>query len=367
MTSTFGIEEEYFLVDAGSGDLVSRAGEVLGRAHDLAGDQVTSELNHCQLESNTTTCTDLDEATGQLVGLRRALAEAAEGSAAIPVALGSHPWSSWHDQEVNTDKEHYRTLVDRYQHVARSQVICGCHVHVAVDELDARIEVMNGVRPWLPVLLALSANSPWWEGADTGYASYRTLLWRAWPTAAMPTLLKDFADYERLVGSLEQVGAIDDASALYWYVRPSAKLPTLEYRVCDVCLLVEDTITIAGVVRALTVATLTGAAGAVPTPTVAVLDAALWRAARYGLEGDLVDPLTVTLQPAATVVAHLVDLVSDALHDAGDYQRVTGGISEILRRGNGATAQRRALDHFPDPGGALDGLRAMQAVDGIAG
>ncbi len=252
MGTTFGIEEEFLLVDRTTGELAPKAEEVLDGAHQLVGDQVTSELSRCQVESNSSTCTDLEQATAELTRLRRALAQAGGTVGVAPVALASHPWSGWQDQELNLEKEHYRALVNLYQDVARRQVICGCHIHVGVDDPEDRITVMNRVRPWLPVLLALSANSPWWQGSDTGYASYRTMLWREWPTAEVQPLLGDHSEFERLVGMLQQVGAIDTPSALYWYVRPSAQLPTVEYRVCDVSLRVEDAVTIAGLVRALT-------------------------------------------------------------------------------------------------------------------
>lgn len=363
MDATFGIEEELLLVDRGSGELALRSDEVLEGAHRLVGVQVTSELNRCQVESNTTTCTDLAGATAELVQLRTALSRAGAAVEVVPMALATHPWSAWHDQEVNTDKEHYRVLVDIYLHVARRQVICGSHIHVGIDDPDAQISAMNRVRPWLPVLLALSANSPWWQGTDTGYASYRTMLWRAWPTAGVPPLLGDHAEYERLVARLHQVGAIDAPSALYWFVRPSARLPTLEYRVCDVCLRVDDAVTIAGLVRALTTTVLAQRGGDLMTPA-AVLDAGVWRAARYGLDGELIDPSTLTLEAAPKVVAHLIALVADALQDAGDHDRVTGGVSDILARGNGATAQRQALVRHPGREAAREALQAMHGLDG---
>jgi glutamate---cysteine ligase / carboxylate-amine ligase len=241
-------------------------------------------------------------------------------------------------------------------------VICSCHIHVGIDDPDARITVMNRVRPWLPVLLALSANSPWWQGNDTGYASYRTILWQGWPTAAVPPRLRDQAEYDRLIDSLRAVGVIDAPSAVYWYVRPSAQLPTLEFRACDVCLRVDDAVTIAGLVRALTSTVLAQSPDDDVSAPPAVLDAGIWRAARFGLDDRLIDPTTLTLAPAPEVVAQLVDFVADELHATGDRDRVTRGIDDILGRGNGATAQRRALNRYPQRRQTLDALQAMPAL-----
>jgi carboxylate-amine ligase len=357
LTTTFGIEEELLVVDAGSGDLVPRAADLLDAARPVLGELIVSELNRCQVETNSQVCTTLDEAEDQLTTFRSGLAKAGEPLGLRPVALASHPWSAWHDQTVNTDTAHYRALLTDYQQVARETVICGCHVHVGIDDPDDRILAMNVVTPWLPVLLALSANSPWWQGVDTGYASYRTLVWKSWPTATMPPRLRDYDAMTQLVESLQAIEAIDDASALYWYVRPSSKLPTLEFRVADTCLRAEDAVTLAGLARALTVTALQMPWNPDDTPPTAVLDSALWRAARYGLAATLVDPTSATLRPAGEVVDTLVSQVAPALHDAGDYERVSEGVKRIVEEGNGAGVQRAVLD--AGPAAKTDALQAM--------
>ncbi len=355
-----GIEEEFLVIDQETGDLAGRAGDVLAAARPVLAGQVTSELSRCQVETNTPTCATLGDAEVELRRLRRGLADAAATLGAATIALASHPWSAWDDQEPNTDKAHYRALLDTHQQVAREQVVCGCHIHVGVDAPDERIMAMNLVRPWLPALLALSANSPWWQGDDTGYASYRTMVWRAWPTAVMPPWLADHQHYEDLVGALQSVGAIDAPSALYWWVRPASELATLEFRVCDVCLEPEDAVTIAGLARALTETCLDGGVRGAAPPD-AVLDAALWRAARFGLEGALVDPAGSSLRPAPAVIAGLVEMVTPALREAGDLERVTCGIDRILRRGNGAVRQREVLTGSPDHSAAVATLRAASS------
>ncbi len=234
---------------------------------------------------------------------------------------------------------------DVYQIVARQQVICGCHVHVGIEEPDLAVSVMNRVRPWISVLLALSSNSPFWQGLDTGYASYRLQVWQRWPTSGMPPALAGRRDFDKMVSDLEALDAIEDATFLYWYVRPSVRWPTLEFRVCDTCLHVDDTMAIAGLVRALAWTTAREAIAEQPAsmPSREVMAAATWRAGRYGLGDQLVSPTTTTLRPARAVVTELMDHVREALEAHGDWEPVCEWVGRILRDGNGADRQRQAF------------------------
>jgi carboxylate-amine ligase len=236
-------------------------------------------------------------------------------------------------------------MEEAYRIVARQQVICGCHVHVGIPDRDLAIETMNRARPWLPVLLALSANSPFWQQSDTGYASYRLQVWQRWPTSGMPPALASAAAYDDLVAQLQSVEAIEDPTFLYWYVRPSGRYPTLEFRACDVCLDVEDAVTVAGLVRALAWTSMREAVDGRPStcPPIEVLDAAMWRAARYGVDATLVSPTRLATRPAVEVVAELLAHVADGLDEHGDRDDVAGGVEAILRRGNGAARQRATL------------------------
>jgi carboxylate-amine ligase len=173
------------------------------------------------------------------------------------------------------------------------------------------------------------------------------MVWKSWPTATMPPRLRNYDEMVKLVDSLQAVEAVDDASALQWYVRPSSKLPTVEFRVADTCLRADDAVTLAGLARALTVTALQASWDPDDTPPTAVLDTALWRAARHGLTSTLVDPTTASLRPAADVIARLVEVVTPALHDAGDYQRVQEGVQRILQEGNGASVQQAVLEAGP--------------------
>jgi carboxylate-amine ligase len=343
-----GVEEEYLLTDAETGALVARADQAVAAASDVLGDSVTSELNLCQIEVGTVVCQTLDELGDDLHRLRRQLAAACLPVGLIPVASGTHPWSPWQEQQVDRSNERYAEMEDRYQIIARQQVICGCHVHVGVDDRTTRVEVMNRARPWLPLILALSANSPYWQGADTGYASYRTQVWQRWPMAGMPPVLDGPDAYDDLVSGLVRAGAIEDATHLYWYIRPSAHYPTLEFRVSDVCLEPAQAVTMAGLLRALvwTCAAEAEASGPSGPSGSSVgedyqLRAAVWQAARYGLEGLLVDPQSGRLAGAAEAIRAAVVRLGPGLDAHGDRDRITEGVERILHQGNGATWQRR--------------------------
>ena len=345
-TLTLGVEEEFFVVDRSSGLLSLRSPEYVDLAGRTIGGSVSPEINLCQIEVDTDVCHTLDQVGEDLARLRRALGDAGRQIGCAPAAVGTHPVSSWQDQRVNHHLERYVEMEDVYQIVARQQVICGCHVHVGIDDPEIGIEIMNRSRPWLPALLALSANSPYWHGLDTGFASYRMQVWQRWPTAGMPPLLGSRREYDALIDELVQTGTIEDPTYLYWYVRPSARHATVEFRVCDVCLDLEDTIAIAGLVRALAWTCARDARDGAPVPgrSREAMEAAMWRAARYGLSGELVDAVDPIARPAAEVVRQLVAHVRDGLDEHGDRELVEELVERVLRRGNGAQRQRARLE-----------------------
>src|SRR5205085_7964911 len=212
-------------------------------------DDVHPELHPSQLETNTPVGETLSDVRAAVIRLRRELVATVAAAGCRLAASGTHPFSAWTDDP--TVNPEYAVVEREYQQLAREQVICGGHVHVGIDDPEVAIAVVNGVGSWLSPIVALAANSPFWGGRDTGYASYRTELWRRWPMAGTPAPFADRADYEALVDALFRTGSIDDHARIYWDVRPSAKFPTVEFRVADVGLTVDDTVMIAGLVRAL--------------------------------------------------------------------------------------------------------------------
>lgn len=330
------------MVDAATGDLAPRADAILPPARELLGDAVASELNLCQIEVGTPVCKTLDEARAELIGLRCGLATAAERVGCAVLGLGTHPSGRWEDQAIQAESERYRRMEAVYQIVARQQVVCGLHVHVGIADRDLAVAAMGRARSWLPALLALSANSPFWGGADTGYASYRYQMWLDWPMSGMPPALGSAAEFDAVVEELQAIEAIKDPTFLYWYVRPSARFPTLEFRPCDACADVDDAVALTGIMRALAWTCARDVTDGRPAGDVRaeVLSAAMWRAARYGLGERLVSPGAGQLRPAAEVVAELLDRVRDGLDVHGDEELVEELVHRILRRGNGAARQR---------------------------
>jgi carboxylate-amine ligase len=241
-----------------------------------------------------------------------------------------------------TPSERYLAMAGEFQQMALETLIFGCHVHVGIEDVDVRIEVMNRIRPWLPTVLALSANSPFWAGRDTGYASYRTMVFRRWPTTGMPERLASNEEYTAVVEALVTAGAIEDATHLYWDLRPSARFPTLEVRIADVCLTVDEAVTLTGLVSAMVATAEADAAAGQPPPVARheVLEAAVWRAARHGLTEKLIDAAVPDLRPADQLVAGLLSTLRPALESSGTWERTSAGVSQILAQGTGAERQR---------------------------
>jgi carboxylate-amine ligase len=356
MTLTLGIEEELHVVDLGTGDLVPRADEVIAAARPALGPRVTCELNLCQVETASPVCDTLQDATEQLRAARGALADAAEPLGLGVVAVATHPTGRWEDQRIDRQQPRFRALEEAYQELARQQVICGCHVHVGVPDPDERVRVLARLRPWLPTLFALSTNSPRWQGHDTGYASFRHQVWRRWPTAGPPPVLDSARAYDDLVEELVAAGAVPDASYLYWDARPSARHPTVEVRSLDTCLEVDDAVALGGLVRALVWTGLAADRAGVAPPVCgpAVLEAAMWRASRYGIDGALLSPSGATA-PAADVVGELLAHCRAGLVAHGDLASVTSAVDRILERGTGASLQRALW--ADDEIGTVDRLR----------
>lgn len=342
---TIGVEEEYFLVDAQTLELRPRAEVVLEAARQEAGDRVEPELNLAQVESSTPVCTTLREVHEHLCGLRTTLMAAARENDSRIAAIGTHPFSQWMGQQI-TPKARYRELDTTYQQLAWEQLVCGCHVHVGIDDPELAIQVMNHVRPDLATLRALTTNSPFWQGVDTGYASYRMSIFDRWPTTGAPPMLQDRPAYDALVASLVSTGTIPDSSKLYWDVRPSLRYPTLEFRVADVCLTVDEAVMLAGLVRALVRRAVSDVNADRPpcVPSPELLRAARWRAARYGLDAELVDVRRKTARPAAEVVGELLASVREDLQEHDEWDVVAPSIDAVLDRGSGSSRQRAALE-----------------------
>ncbi|MEU1204756.1 glutamate--cysteine ligase [Nocardia sp. NPDC005825] len=343
---TVGVEEEFLLVDPRTGAPVGRNADVARTAADLGMD-LQLEIMRCQVETTTRVHTTTDDLLRELRELRRGAAACAEKNDALLLAAAVPP--SVPEELAITSTPRYSRIADRFGRLAREQGLCGCHVHVAVPGLAEALRVSNFLRPWLPVLLALTANSAIYRGCETGYASWRNIMWRRWPSAGPPPYFASVAEYEAAVESMLALGVILDHKMIYWDVRPSYTFPTVEVRVSDVPATVEESALLATLVRAAAMTART----ADPRPPVPepALRAAYWRAAHEGLDGTVIDPVTGRPIQVPELLDHFVTLVQPALERLGDLPFVTDTIAALLSRGNGA---RRQLNAFRARGDLSD-------------
>jgi glutamate---cysteine ligase / carboxylate-amine ligase len=336
-----GVEEEFLLVHPSEGRLVPR-GEAVIEAAGGMGLRLYQELTAAQVETNTAVCWDMRELRGELIGQRAGAAGAAGRAGARLVAAGA---AIAGDPVVPpADSARYRRMAEEFGSLAALGV-CGCHVHVGVADRETAVQVSNHLRPWLPTLVALTANSAVHCGQDTGYASWRSILWSRWPCSGPPPCFSSAEHYDSVVDMLVESGAAFDRGMVYWDVRPSAHLPTIEIRASDVPSTVDETVLLAGLVRGL-VATalwaLESGRTAAPVPAEA-LRVAYWRSARDGLRGAALDPFTQTGTTGIGLLGELIRHIRDALEESGDVAELRWLMGRVLARGNGAIRQRRAL------------------------
>ncbi|OBH26780.1 carboxylate--amine ligase [Mycobacterium sp. E342] len=335
---TFGAEEEFLLVDPRTGEPAPRNVDVAAEAA-RRGVELQLELSSCQVETTSRVVATSCELGEELSRLRRTAAQATEAVGLQLLAAGLPP-ATPHEFPV-TDTPRYRRIGAEYGMVAHEQGICGCHVHVAVPDRAAAVAVSNWLRPWLPSLLALSANSAVYRCADSGYASWRSVLWRRWPVAGPPPFFPSPDDYDRTVRMLIDSEVILDQKMVYWDVRPSENFPTIEVRVADVPATVAETVLLATLVRAAVMTALeAGEPGRLPP---AALRAAYWKAAHDGLAGRALDLIHGRgAVPAREQLGALVRRVRPALESLGEYDRVVAELDRVAEQGNGAMRQLRA-------------------------
>ena len=353
VTETLGVEEEFLVVDRETRELVPRGPELIAEVQDL-GEHVSAELNRCQVEVDTPVCTDLDSLRREVVAKRDRLRSAGDELGLAAAAVATHPFSSWREQAVDTDEERYEVMEDRFRLLAREHVICGCHVHVGISDPEDRVAVLAAAGAWLPTLLAMSTNSPYWQAEDTGYASYRTVIWSRWPTSGMPPSISSPEELQGIIDDLITVGAIEDETHLYWWVRPSLRHPTVEFRVCDTFLFVDDVVAVTGLIRGLCWTALNAPETLPKVPGRQVLRAAVWHAARYGMRRNLVDPGAMEQRPADDVVRSLLASARPGLEHYGDQDVVSELVERIISRGTGASAQRLTRAEETSGGPVID-------------
>lgn len=339
-----GVEEEYLVADASTGVLTPRAAQVVAAASRTLGDQVCAEITQYQIEVKTLPCDSLACLREELCRLRHGVAATAGAQGLILVPSGT-PLLGPPGPPPVTEGARYELGTQTFRSLHDEAHVCSVHVHVHCGEMELAVMAGNHLRPWLPVLTAALANSPFWLGRDTGYASWRALTWGRWPVAGPPPYFRSGAEFESLARTLSGTGALVDPGTIFWDIRPSSHLPTIEFRACDVPATVDESVLLAGLVRALVTTAAARVTDGDPGPAIdaAVLRAACWRAARDGLSGLCPDPEAGSLIPAGELLTRVAGQVSEALGRRGDLAMVQRGIAALIRDGCGADRQRAAL------------------------
>ncbi|MGC5040515.1 glutamate--cysteine ligase 2 [Streptomyces sp. DT190] len=342
---TVGVEEELLLVDPESGEPRALSAAVLARAaQDDAGQDVfEKELHEQMLEFATHPQSSMEELHAEIVRCRKEAARHAGEIGCTVAALATSPLPVSPAVGLN---RRYQWMADQYGIATQEQLVLGCHVHVSVESDEEGVAVVDRLRPWLPVLRAISANSPFWQGKDTGYSSYRSRVWLRWPSAGPTELFGSPERYHRQIADMVATGALLDEGMIYFDARLSPRYPTVELRVADVCLHAGTAVLIASLVRGLVeTAAREWREGREPLDHgVSLLRLADWQAARCGLTGELLHPTTMRRMPAESVLRALLDHVEEALDGTGDLDRVRVACEELLRDGNGAQVQRELME-----------------------
>jgi len=354
---TLGIEEEYQIVDPETRELTSYITEILESDHVVLREQLKPELHQSVVEVGSTVCETVQQARDEVMRMRRLVSEKVSENGLRIVAAGTHPFSAWSEQEI-TPLDRYIGIQEDLQEVASRNLIFGMHVHIGIEDREFLIDAMNVSRYFLPHVLALSTSSPFWQGRKTGLHSYRTINWRNFPRTGLPKQFLSWGEYEYMVETLVRSGSIPDSSKIWWDLRPNHSYPTLEFRVCDMCTRVDDVICIAGIFQAI-VAKLWKLRRDNLTFRIypeALIEANKWRAARYGITGNLIDFGKQSEFPAPDLITELVEwFLDDVLDDLGSRKQVEH-VFKILERGSSAQRQMAVYEDTGDLNAVVDHL-----------
>ncbi len=360
-TFTIGVEEEYLLVDKETRALViDPPATLMAEAEEKCGTQVTSELLRSQIEIGTKVCNNVQEARQDLARLRSNIIQVAARHGLAPIAASTHPFSSWTEQK-HTKKDRYDELTLEMQGAARRLMICGMHVHVGIDDDELRIDLMNQLSYFLPHLLALSCSSPFWSGRDTGLKSYRLTVFDALPRTGLPERFASWAEYQRHINVLMDAGLIEDSTRIWWDLRPSARFPTLETRIMDVCTRLDDTVALTSllvcILRMLYRLRTRNQRWRIYTPML--IRENRWRAMRYSFDEGMIDLAKGMVVPFADLMDDLLTLVAEDAEALG-CEKELADVRRILSRGTSAHRQLKDYELELASGASVaDSLKAV--------
>jgi carboxylate-amine ligase len=345
---TIGVEEEFQIIDPATCELRSHVMQIVNEVSPSIQDQVKHEMHQSIVETGTKICENVGELRIEMHRTRGELIAAAERAGLQVAAAGTHPFSSWIDQVISPG-ERYENIVEELQQLARSLLIFGMHIHVAMPDRQTTIDMMNMVRYFLPHLLSLSTSSPFWMGRNTGLKSYRTTVFRRFPRTGVPEHFESWSEYENFVKLLVQLNCIDNPKKIWWDVRPHPVFGTLEFRMCDVTTKVEEACAIAALTQALVVKLhrLYTSNQSWRIYRRALIEENKWRAARYGIEGKMIDFGKEQEVPMKRLIPELLELVDDVVDDLGSRSAVNY-VNTILSEGTSAERQLRVFEQTGD-------------------
>ncbi len=339
MEFTLGIEEEYQVIDPETLELTSHHQKIVEEADKVMEDQVKAEMHQAVVEVGTKICEDINDARGQVTHLRKTMCEIAKSLGYRIGAAGTHPFSAWQAQLI-TPHPRYDDIINELQDTARSNLIFGLHVHVGIEDRNMSLHIANSIRYFLPHIYALSTNSPFWLGRNTGFKSYRSKVFDKFPRTGIPAPFDSYAEYENYINLLVKTNCIDNAKKIWWDIRVHPFFPTIEIRICDIPLTIDETISIAALIQAL-VAKLYKLRESNLNYMIykrALINENKWRASRYGIDGKMIDFGKEKEVDTRALIMEMLDFVDDVVDELGSRHEVEQ-INRILEKGTGADRQ----------------------------
>ena len=361
---TLGIEEEFQIIDPVTRDLKAHITEMIDEGQMILGEQVKPEMHQSMIEVGTGICANVQEARTDVIRLRRVISELAAKKGLRIAAASTHPFSDWETSQI-TPNERYYLLIEEMQHVARSLLIFGMHVHVGIDDRDASVHLMNAARYFLPHVLALTTSSPFWVGRNTGLKSYRCEVFKKFPRTDIPDYFSSIGEFDSYVNLLIKTGCIDNAKKIWWDVRPHPFFPTLEFRICDLPSKVEEVVTVAALFQAIVskLYKLHRQNMGFPPYRLTPIQQTKWRDVRHGPEDKKIDFGKQKEVPTRDLILELLDFIDDVVDELGSRKEIEY-VHTILANGTSADRQLRRFEETGELTAVVDGIMA-ETVDGV--
>ena len=355
---TIGIEEEYQIIDPASRELTSYVQKFIEQGRHILQDQIKPEFLQSQVEVGSHICRNIGELRREVIRLRGTVAELAQNNGLRIAAASTHPFSTWMDQQVTVGERYTKLQTDMAQ-VGRQMLIFGMHVHIGIEDKDLLIDVMNQARYFLPHILALSTSAPFWQGRDTGLKSYRSVIFESLPRSGIPPVFEGWSDFHNFVRTLKRTNCVEDASKIWWDIRPHHKFPTLEFRIADICTRVDEAMCVAALVLAIVakLIKLRRANQSWRNYRHHLIIENKWRAVRYGLDGQLIDFGKQQEVPLRFLAVELVEWLEDVIEELGLEQEVSY-VHTILKEGTSADRQLKTFRETQNLEAVVDQLIA---------